>query len=226
VRGLLAAGRTDVLTYGPDGERRGEGMRVFVQSWAPKPRMVIFGAVDFAQALAEQGRFLGFHVVVCDARPLFATAARFPDADEVIVDWPDRWLGQALESGAIDHRSVLCVLTHDPKFDVGVLEIALRLNGDRAPAFIGAMGSRSTHDDRLRRLRKRGISEEELARLSSPIGLHLGGRTPQETALSIAAEIVASRWGGTGRRLSEEAGPIHRDDVGALEDLIPHDRER
>lgn len=213
-RGLLAAGASGVLSYGPDGERRGEGLRVFVRSWAPKPHLVIFGAVDFAAALAQQGKLLGYRVTICDARPVFATAARFPDVDEVVIDWPHRWLAAQVEAGAIDRRTVLCVLTHDPKFDVPLLDLALRLSGDQAPAFVGAMGSRATHLDRFRCLRDAGLTQAQLDRLSSPIGLDLGGRTPQETAVSIAAEIVAARWGGTGARLSQAAGPIHH--VGEL----------
>ena len=206
-RGLLAAGRNATLTYGPDGERRGEGMRVFVASYAPKPRMLVFGAIDFAAAVARIGSFLGYHVTVCDARPVFATASRFPDADEVVVTWPHRYLQEEVEAGRIDGRTVMCVLTHDPKFDVPVLEIALRLPD---VAYIGAMGSRRTHEDRLQRLRDAGLTDEELSRLSSPIGLDLGARTPEETAVSIAAEIIALQWGGDGDRLSERSGPIHK----------------
>ena len=205
-RGLLAAGRSETLTYGPDGERRGEGLRVFVAAFAPKPRMLVFGAIDFAAGVARVGSFLGYQVTVCDARPVFATRSRFPDADEVVVDWPHRYLVAEAEAGRIDSRTVLAVLTHDPKFDVPVLEVALRLP---EVAYIGAMGSRRTHDDRLRRLREIGITEKELARLSSPIGLDLGARTPEETAISIAAEIIALRWGGAGERLRGLAGPIH-----------------
>ena len=205
-RGLLAQGRTATLSYGPDGERRGEGMRVFVQSHAPKPRMLVFGAIDFAAAVARVGSFLGYYVTVCDARPVFATRSRFPDADEVIVRWPHDYLSEEVEGGRIDPRTVIAVLTHDPKFDVPVLEVALRLP---EVAYIGAMGSRRTHEDRLRRLREAGMTDEELGRMSSPIGLDLGARTPEETAISIAAEIIASRWGGQGERLSELDGPIH-----------------
>lgn len=205
-RGLLATGRNATITYGPDGERRGEGMRVFVHSFAPKPRMLVFGAIDFAAAVARIGSFLGYHVTVCDARPVFATASRFPDADEVVVTWPHRYLQEEVDAGRIDPRTVMCVLTHDPKFDVPVLEIALRLPD---VAYIGAMGSRRTHHDRLDRLRQAGLTDDELARLSSPIGLDLGARTPEETAVSIAAEIIALQWGGEGERLSELDGPIH-----------------
>jgi xanthine dehydrogenase accessory factor len=206
VRGLLAAGKTELLTYGPDGQRRGEGMRVFAASYAPPPRMLVFGAIDFAAAVARLGSFLGYRVTVCDARPVFATRTRFPDAHEVIVDWPHRYLSGEVEAGRIDGRTVICVLTHDPKFDVPVLEIALRLT---QVGFIGAMGSRKTHEERLQRLREAGLTEGELEQLSSPIGLDLGARTPEETAVSIAAEIVSQRWGGHGVRLAELSGRIH-----------------
>jgi xanthine dehydrogenase accessory factor len=205
-RGLLAAGRSEVLTYGPDGQRRGEGMEVFVSSYAPRPRMLVFGAIDFAAAVAQQGAFLGYRVTVCDARAVFATRARFPTADEVVVDWPNRYLTAQVDAGAIDGRTVICVLTHDPKFDVPLLEVALRLPD---VAYIGAMGSRRTHHDRMDRLRRAGLTGVELGRLSSPIGLDLGARTPEETAVSIAAEIVARRWGGGGRPLADTGGRIH-----------------
>ncbi|HWC22510.1 MAG TPA: XdhC/CoxI family protein [Flexivirga sp.] len=204
--GLLASGRSATLTYGPDGQRLEDGMRVFVSVFAPPPRMLVFGAIDFAAAVAKIGSFLGYRVTVCDARPVFATTSRFPDADEVIVDWPHRYLTGEVEGGRIDGRTVIAVLTHDPKFDVPLLEVALR-----APevAYIGAMGSRRTHEDRLTRLREIGVGEEELARLSSPLGLDLGGRTPEETAISIAAEIIARQWGGSGDSLGELSGRIH-----------------
>ncbi|HZL73794.1 MAG TPA: XdhC/CoxI family protein [Propionibacteriaceae bacterium] len=206
VRGLLATGKTELLTYGPEGQRRGEGMRVFAASYAPRPRMLVFGAIDFAAAVARLGSFLGYRVTVCDARPVFATRTRFPDADEVIVDWPHRYLASEVEAGRIDGRTVICVLTHDPKFDVPVLEIALRL---REVGYIGAMGSRKTHEERLQRLRDAGLSEAEIGSLSSPIGLDLGARTPEETAVSIAAEIIGQRWGGHGGRLADLSGRIH-----------------
>ncbi len=204
--GLLASGTNATLTYGPDGERRGEGMRVFVWAFAPKPRMLVFGAIDFAAAVARVGAFLGYYVTVCDARPVFATKSRFPEADEVVVDWPHRYLQAEQDAGRVDQRTVITVLTHDPKFDVPLLEVALRLP---EVAYVGAMGSRRTHDDRLARLREAGLSEKEIDRLSSPIGLDLGARTPEETAISIAAEIVALQWGGTGDRLAARDGRIH-----------------
>ena len=181
-------------------------MRVFVWAFAPKPRMLVFGAIDFAAAVARVGSFLGYHVTVCDARPVFATNSRFPEADEVVVDWPHRYLAAERDAGRIDGRTVLAVLTHDPKFDVPLLEVALRLP---EVAYVGAMGSRRTHEDRLERLREAGLEDKEIARLSSPIGLDLGARTPEETAISIAAEIIAGHWGGTGRPLAETAGRIH-----------------
>jgi xanthine dehydrogenase accessory factor len=204
-RGMLASGRSGVLEYGPQGQRRGEGMRVFVNTFEPPPRMLVFGAIDFAAAMARIGSFLGYRVTVCDARPVFATRSRFPEVDEVVVDWPHRYLAQEVEQGRIDGRTAVMVLTHDPKFDVPLLEVALR----QPLAYVGAMGSRRTHDDRVRRLTEKGVSEQEIARLASPIGLDLGARTPEETAVSIAAELIALRWGGRGVRLSQREGPIH-----------------
>jgi len=208
-RGLLAAGTSQVVTYGPEGERMDTGMRVFVSSFQPPARMIVFGAIDFAAAVARQGKLLGYDVTVCDARPVFATRARFPDADDVVVSWPHHYLQREIEADRIDGRTVICVLTHDPKFDVPVIDLALRLEGANQPAFVGAMGSRKTHDDRLARLREAGLTDEHLARLSSPIGLDLGGRTPEETAVSVAAEIVALRWGGSGDRLTETTDRVH-----------------
>ncbi len=202
-RGMLAQGVTAIRRYGAHGERRGDELGVFVNSFAPPPRMLVFGAIDFAAAVARTGKFLGYHVTVCDARKVFATASRFPDADEVVVDWPHRFLAGT----EVDARTVICVLTHDPKFDVPLLEVALR-----TPAvYIGAMGSRRTHEDRLARLREAGLTEEEMARLRSPIGLDLGARTPEETAISIAAELIQLRWGGTGRPLATTEGRIHHE---------------
>jgi len=207
VRGMLASGRTGTLHYGHDGERRGDDLTLFVASYAPPPRMIVFGAIDFAAAVARVGSFLGYRVTVCDARPVFATRRRFPDADEVVVAWPHRYLAGEADAGRVDGRTVICVLTHDPKFDVPVLEVALRL----PVAYVGAMGSRRTHDDRIARLKDAGMTGDEIARLASPIGLDLGARTPEETAVSIGAEIIALRWGGTGDRLSATHGRIHHD---------------
>jgi xanthine dehydrogenase accessory factor len=204
-RGLLANGRSGLLHYGVDGQRRGEGMAVFVNSFEPPPRMLVFGAIDYAAAMARLGSYLGYRVTVCDARPVFATASRFPSADEVVVSWPHKYLAAEVAAGRIDRRTVIAVLTHDPKFDVPVLEVALRAD----VGYVGAMGSRRTHDDRMVRLREAGLTSEELSRLSSPIGLNLGARTPEETAISIAAEIIALRWGGQGERLTDLSGRIH-----------------
>lgn len=201
-RGELAQGATGLRHYGPRGERREDDVTVFLHSFAPPPRMLVFGAIDFAAAVARIGAFLGYLVTVCDARPVFADPRRFPDGVEVVVDWPHRYL----RSTDTDERTVMCVLTHDPKFDVPLLEVALR----RPAAYIGVMGSRRTHEDRLARLRETGLGETELARLRSPIGLDLGARTPEEVAVSIAAEVVALRWGGTGAPLADTAGAIHR----------------
>ncbi len=200
-RGMLAQGQDGTRHYGPEGQRRLDDVEVFVQSFAPPPRMIVFGAIDFASAVARLGVYLGYRVTVCDARAVFATRARFPEAHEVVCDWPHRYLS----STAVDDRTVICVLTHDPKFDVPVLEVALR----GPAAYIGAMGSRRTHEDRLARLREAGLTDAEIGRLSSPVGLDIGARTPEETAVSIAADIIRTRWGGTGLPLADRSGAIH-----------------
>lgn len=200
-RGELAQGATGQRHYGPHGERRVDDVTVFLQSFAPPPRMLVFGAIDFAAAVARIGAFMGYRVTVCDARPAFATAKRFPEGAEVVVDWPHRYL----QGTEVDARTVICVLTHDPKFDVPLVEVALRTPAE----YIGVMGSRRTHDDRLKRLRENGLDDADLARLRSPVGLDLGARTPEEVAVSIAAEIVALRWGGSGAPLARTDGAIH-----------------
>ncbi|MFF2010933.1 XdhC family protein [Streptomyces sp. NPDC058195] len=202
-RALLDAGRTGTVTIGADGSRCGHPLTLLVESTVPPPRMIVFGAIDFASALVRAGKFLGYHVTLCDARPVFVTKARFPDADELVVDWPHRYLATT----EVDARTVLCVLTHDAKFDVPLLQRALRL----PVGYVGAMGSRRTHLERNDRLRRAGVSEPELARLHSPIGLDLGARTPEETALSIVAEIVAERRGGSGVPLTGAHTPIHHE---------------
>ncbi|SED90420.1 xanthine dehydrogenase accessory factor [Streptomyces sp. 2224.1] len=203
-RAMLDMGRTGTFAVSEDGSRCAADLTLFVESSLPPPRMIVFGAIDFAAALVRTGKFLGYHVTVCDARPVFTTRARFPEADDIVVDWPHRYL-QRTET---DGRTVLCVLTHDAKFDIPLLQEALRL----PVAFVGAMGSRRTHEDRNRRLREAGVTAPELARLRSPIGLDLGARTPEETALSIAAEIVAARHGGTGAPLTGSRTPIHQEE--------------
>jgi len=239
VRGMLAAGRTGLRHYGPSGQRSpvdaaaaggvggvggvalsdgasrpaavgiaaeavglpADAVTVFVQTFAPPPRMLVFGAIDYAAAVVSMGRFLGYRVTVCDARPVFATPRRFPAAHEVVCEWPARYFARV----PVDERTVVCVLTHDPKFDVPLLRAALR-----SPAgYVGAMGSRRTHEDRLRRLYEDGLTAAEAARLHSPIGLDIGGRTPEETAVSIAAEIIQTTWGGSGAPLRRTEGRIH-----------------
>lgn len=200
-RGMLAQGRTGVQHYGAEGQRRLDDVTVFVHSYAPPPQMLVFGAIDFAAAVARIGKLLGYHVTVCDARGVFATEKRFPEADEVTVRWPH----QFLEDISVDSRTAVCVLTHDPKFDVPLLQVALRSGA----GYIGAMGSRRTHADRCERLREAGVSEKELARIHAPIGLDLGARTPEETAVSVAAEIIQHRWGGSGDSLRDTSGRIH-----------------
>ncbi|WP_051744347.1 XdhC family protein [Streptomyces yerevanensis] len=209
-RALLRAGRTARIEAGGGGEAEslGDGtcprqLTVLVHVHAPRPRMLIFGAIDFAAALSQAGSFLGYHVTVCDARPVFTTTARFPHADEVVTDWPHRYLA-ATET---DARTAVCVLTHDAKFDIPLLRLALTL----PVGYVGAMGSRRTHEHRIDLLREAGVPQDQLARLHSPIGLDVGARTPEETAISITAEIIAHANRGTGRPLSHGTGPIHRE---------------
>ena len=200
-RAMLEGGKTGTAHYGPRGQRRMEDVAVFIQSFAPPPKMYVFGAIDFASAVARIGKFMGYRVTVCDARAVFATRDRFPSADEIVVSWPDEFL----KTAEVDKRTVICVLTHDPKFDVPVLKAAL----ETPAGYIGAMGSRRTHDNRTARLKEEGITDEELARISSPVGLDIGSRTPEETAVAIVGEIIAQRTGHSGGRLAERSGPIH-----------------
>jgi xanthine dehydrogenase accessory factor len=203
--GELAAGTTAVRHYGEHGEAREAVVAVFVESFAPPPRMLVFGAVDFTAALVKVAKVLGYRVTVCDAREVFATRARFPQADEVVVDWPDRLLGQMGQT--LTTRDVVCVLTHDAKFDVPALVAAL----DTDVGYIGAMGSRRTHADRVERLLEAGVDHAALGRIRAPVGLDIGARTPEETAVSICAEIIAHRTGrADARPLRDTDGPIHR----------------
>lgn len=204
VLGELAAGRTGIRRYGPQGQAREDDVSVFIESFAPPPQMVIFGAVDFTAALARVSKFLGYRVTVCDARPVFATKKRFPLADEVVVDWPDRLLDKI--GASLGERDAIAVLTHDAKFDIPAITSALKTG----VGYIGVMGSRRTHDDRTSRLVDAGVTTDELERLRSPIGLDLGGRTPEETAISIVAEIIALRTGRMMPALRDTEGPIHR----------------
>jgi xanthine dehydrogenase accessory factor len=201
--GELAAGRSGIRHYGERGEAREGAVAVFIESFAAPPRMLIFGAVDFTAALARVAKVLGYRVTVCDAREVFATGARFPMADEVVVDWPDRLLADVGED--LGPRDAVCVLTHDAKFDVPAVKAALTTG----VGYIGVMGSRRTHVDRTARLREAGVDQAGLDRLRSPIGLDIGARTPEETAISIVAEIIGRRTGRDARALSDADGPIH-----------------
>ncbi len=210
--GELSAGLTATRHYGVHGEARARDLSVFIESFAPPPRMIIFGAVDFTAALAKVGKVLGYRVTVCDARPVFATRARFPMADEVVVAWPDKHLAEV--GGSLGGRDVVCVLTHDPKFDVPAIVSALATD----VGYLGAMGSRRTTDERNQRLRAAGVTDEGLARVMGPIGLDIGARTPEETAVAICAEIIARRTGREAPSLRDRPGPIHRDHAAALTD--------
>jgi xanthine dehydrogenase accessory factor len=204
VLGELASGITTTRHYGLQGEARERDVSIFIESFAPPPHMVIFGAVDFTAALGTVGKTLGYRVTVCDARPVFATPARFRMADEVVVDWPNRYLAKIGDE--LGPRDAVCVLTHDAKFDVPAIVSALATN----VGYIGAMGSRKTHDKRVERLREAGVDDAGLARVMAPIGLDIGARTPEETAVSICAEIIALRTGRRAPSLRDAEGPIHR----------------
>lgn len=206
----LEAGRSGVRHYGPEGQTTPEDLvdtplvRVFVESWAPPPEMWIFGAVDFTAALAKVAKVLGYRVTVCDAREIFATRRRFPMADEVRVTWPGPMFDE--RGDGLGSRDAVCILTHDPKFDVPAVQGALASK----VGYIGVMGSRRTHATRLERLAEVGIDgAEDLDRLMSPIGLDIGARTPEETAISICAEIIARRTGRAAPSLRDGTGSIH-----------------
>ena len=201
--GELAAGLTATRHYGLHGEARARDVSVFIESFAPPPKMVIFGAVDFTAALAKVAKVLGYRVTVCDARPVFATRARFPMADEVVVAWPDKHLAEV--GAGLGQRDVVCVLTHDPKFDVPAITSALRTD----VGYLGAMGSRRTTLERIERLREAGVDDAGLSRVMGPIGLDIGARTPEETAVAICAEIIAMRTGKPAPSLRDREGPIH-----------------
>jgi xanthine dehydrogenase accessory factor len=198
---LLQLAQTSLRSFGEDGEPVGDEVRVFIQSFAPKPDMYVFGAIDFSRAMASIGKFMGYRVTVIDARPVFATKARIPDADEIVIAWPDEFLATA----KVDKRTALIVLTHDVKFDVPLLRVALGTNA----GYIGAMGSRRTHANRIAAMREAGIDEAQLARVHAPVGLDIGARTPEETAISIAAEIVGARTGRAGGSLRLGTLPVH-----------------
>ncbi|MCU1495519.1 MAG: putative sulfurylase large subunit, molybdopterin cytosine dinucleotide biosynthesis [Acidimicrobiaceae bacterium] len=202
--GALETGRSATSHYGGHGERERSEVTVFLQVFLPPDRMVVLGAVDFTAALVKVAKVLGYRVTVCDARPTFATPERFPDADEVVVDWPHRYLAKV--APVLGPRDALCVLTHDHKFDVPAIVTALRTS----VGYIGAMGSRHTHAGRVERLRAEGVDEVQLARVMAPIGIDLGANTPEETAVSICAEIIALRTGTPATSLRSGSGPIHR----------------
>lgn len=202
--GELAGGRSGVRHYGPHGEAREDAVSVFIESFAPPPHMLIFGAVDFTAALVRVAKVMGYRVTVCDAREVFATPRRFPGADDVVVDWPHRYLEQV--GDRLGPRDAVCVLTHDHKFDVPAIRSALATS----VGYLGAMGSRRTCAERLERLAADGADMDAVsARLHAPIGLDLGGRTPEETAIAICAEIIAARTGRVSASLSDTTGSIH-----------------
>jgi xanthine dehydrogenase accessory factor len=201
--GELEAGLTSTRHYGRHGEARERDVSVFIESFALPPRMIIFGAVDFTAALAKIAKVLGYRVTVCDARAVFATVQRFPMADEVVNDWPDRYLAKVGDD--LGPRDAVCVLTHDHKFDVPAIAAAVKTE----VGYLGAMGSRRTHEGRVERLHDAGVTDEEIERVQSPIGLDIGARTPEETAISICAEIIGMRTGRQARSLRDTAGPIH-----------------
>lgn len=182
-----------------------EQTSVLLQGFVPPSRLLVFGATDVAAAVARMGQFLGYRVTVCDPRPTFTTRVRFPTADELVCAWPDAWFADEVAAGRVDERTVVAMLTHDDRFDVALLAHALR-----SPAgYVGAMGSRRTSEARERRLLEAGLDRSELQRLRSPIGLDLQGRTAEETAVSIAAELVLARGSGTGMPLTQSHGDIH-----------------
>jgi xanthine dehydrogenase accessory factor len=205
----LEAGRTGVRHYGSAGEANPDEagvvpVSVFIESYAPPPQMLIFGAVDFTAALARVAKVLGYRVTVCDAREIFATRRRFPMADDVVVEWPNRLLDRV--GDRLGPRDAVCVLTHDPKFDVPAIVGALRSR----VGYIGVMGSRKTHAKRMERLAEVGVTApDDIDRILAPIGLDIGARSPEETAISICAEIIARRTGKAAPSLREASGPIH-----------------
>ncbi len=201
--GELSAGRSGVRHYGEHGEAREHTVSVFIESYASPPQLLIFGAVDFTAALVRVGKVLGYRVTVCDAREVFATKQRFPTANEVVVRWPNDLLADVGDQ--LGPRDAICILTHDAKFDVPAVVAAL----ETGVGYIGVMGSRRTHDDRSGRLRDAGVTDAQFDRLRSPIGLDIGARTPEETAISIMAEVIGLRTGRDHSALRDASGPIH-----------------
>jgi len=203
LRAALETGRNAIRHYGPGGLLRRTDMTVFVEVFAPPRRMIVFGAVDFTHALVQVAKVLQFHVTVCDARAAFATRTRFPEADDVVVDWPQRYLEKV--GGTLGPLDCVCVLTHDQKFDIPALVAAL---GTKV-GYIGAMGSRKTTEARVKRLLDEGISINQIEQIRAPIGIDIGARTPEETAVAICAEIIGLRAGVSTPSLRDGCGPIH-----------------
>lgn len=197
---MLQHGAIATRKWGPQGQE-GEDVEVFIQSFAPPPLMYVFGAVNLASAVVRIGKFLGYRVTVCDARKVFATKERFPEADEIVVQWPNEFL----ETARVDRRTAICILTHDPKFDIPLLQVALKSKA----GYIGAMGSRRTHAKRIDNLLQEGVTEEELDRIQAPLGLDIGAKQPEEVAVAVAAQIIANRYGRPGGSLKHSSGRIH-----------------
>lgn len=197
---MLQHGAIATRKWGPQGQE-GDDVEVFIQSFAPPPLMYVFGAVNLASAVVRIGKFLGYRVTVCDARKVFATKERFPEADEIVVQWPNEFL----ETARVDRRTAICILTHDPKFDIPLLQVALKSKA----GYIGAMGSRRTHAKRIDNLLQEGVTEEELDRIQAPLGLDIGAKQPEEVAVAVAAQIIANRYGRPGGSLKHSSGRIH-----------------
>jgi xanthine dehydrogenase accessory factor len=204
IRGALAGGQSVARHYGPYGEAGRNEITLFIEVFAPPRRMLIFGAVDFTAALVRVAKVLGYHVTVCDARPVFATSARFPEADEIVADWPHRYLAKVADR--LGPEDAICVLTHDHKFDIPALVAALKTR----VGYLGAMGSRGTQEGRVERLRAEGVDPADIRRIMAPIGIDIGARTPEETAVSICAEIISQRSGVRAPSLRDGTGPIHQ----------------
>ncbi|MGQ0678874.1 MAG: XdhC family protein [Actinomycetota bacterium] len=199
-REMLLGGAIATRHWGAGGEE-GDDVEVFVQSFAPPPLMYVFGAVNLASAVVRIGKFLGYRVTVCDARKVFANKERFPEADEIVVMWPNEFL----ETARVDKRTAVCILTHDPKFDIPLLQVALKTNA----GYIGAMGSRRTHAKRVANLIEVGITDDELDRIQAPLGLDIGAAQPEEVAVAVAAQIIAMRYGRSGGSLKHSVDRIH-----------------
>lgn len=206
-RAAIDMAMTTTRTFGPQGQLVGEDVEVFIQAFSQPPEMLVFGAVNLANAVVNIGKFLGYHVTLVDARRVFATRDRFPNADEIVVQWPDEFLAEH----PVTRRTAICILTHDQKFDIPLLKIAL----DTPAGYIGAMGSRKTHQKRADALREEGVADEKIDRIQAPLGLDIGAHTPEEVAVGIAGQIIAMRNGREGGFLKGGKGRIHADAVPA-----------